>query len=457
MLNLYNSLTKKIEDFKPIEDKKVGFYSCGMTVYDYAHIGHGRKYTIDDILRRTLLYLGYEVKFVQNVTDVGHLTSDADEGGDKLEKGAKKAGKSVWDVAEFFTNHFYDSMQKLNILPPDVVCRATEHIDEQISLVKKLLEKGYAYETEEAIYFEISKFSDYGKMFGQSLEEKLIAVRGEVQQDTSKKNPADFALWFKTVGRFSDHTMRWDSPWGEGFPGWHIECSAMSMKYLGEQFDIHTGGIDHIPIHHPNEIAQSEAATGKSPFVKYWLHTAFLTVDGTKMSKSLNNFYTIDDVEEKGFDPMSLRYFYLLTHYRKTQNFTWEALESAQNALTKLYMYTREWNLNTDASATINEIYKNKFIESLSDDLNTAQALAVVWEMIKDDAVDIRQKLATLLDFDKVLGFNIGNRINTEEKISSKAKELVEEREKLRKEKKYDEADKIRDMLMEMGYEIRDK
>jgi cysteinyl-tRNA synthetase len=281
-----------------------------MTVYDFAHIGHGRKYTMDDILRRALVYAGYNIRHVQNVTDVGHLSSDSDEGEDKLEKGAKKTGKTVWEVAEFFTNDFYHAMDTLNILRPHVIAKATDHIPEQIILVQKLIEKGLAYDTPEAVYFDVSQFPAYGSLSGQKLTDKLVAVRAEVETGSYKRNPHDFSLWFKRVGRFSDHAMHWQSPFGDGFPGWHIECSAMSMKYLGESFDIHTGGIDHIPVHHENEIAQSEGATGK-PFAKYWVHHAFLNVNGEKMSKSLGNYVRIQDVIDRGIDPLALRYFYL--------------------------------------------------------------------------------------------------------------------------------------------------
>lgn len=456
MMKLYNSLSKQTEDFKPLQSNDVGIYSCGMTVYDYAHIGHGRKYVTDDLLRRTLQYDGYKVKFVQNVTDVGHLTSDADEGEDKLEKGASKQGKTVWEVADFFTEHFYSSMEKLNILDPDVVSKATEHIDQQIKLVEKLFENGFAYDTKEAVYFDVTKFEDYGKMFGQNLDDKKVAVRKDVKKDDNKKHPADFALWFKRVGRFKDHVMHWDSPWGSGFPGWHVECSAMSMEYLGEQFDIHTGGEDHKPIHHPNEIAQSEAATGKKPFVNYWVHTAFLTVDGTKMSKSLNNFYTVDDVEEKGYNPLALRYFYLTAHYRKKLNFTWEALESAQNAYSKLLEHVKFLKQNTTRTELSDEKdskrrkFASEFKMAINNDLNMPQALAVVWEVIKSNIPSV-DKLDLLYDFDDVLGLNLRNTEMPREVV-----ELINKRKKLRNEKKFEEADKLRDKILDMGYEVRD-
>ena len=461
---LTNTLTHKKEKFIPINPPKVGMYTCGMTVYDYAHIGHGRKYVTDDILKRVLTVNGYKVEHVQNVTDVGHLVSDADEGEDKLEKGAAKQGKTVWEVAEFFTNNFYESMDKLNIERPNVICKATDHIKEQIELVQKLMDKGFAYDTPEAVYFDISKFPKYGGAFGQKLEDKKVAVRGEVQTGEHKKNPADFALWFKRMGRFQNHTMHWDSPWGDGFPGWHIECSAMSMKYLGEQIDIHTGGEDHISIHHPNEIAQSEASTGKTPFVKYWLHTAFLMVDGRKMSKSLNNFYTVEDVEKKGFDPLALRYLYLGAHYRDPLNFTWDSLEASQTALSKLKSQISQLHqssagesnrtvLSEDKEMKIEE-YRNEFSEAINDDLNTARGLAVLWSMLGSN-IPSGDKYDLAMSFDEILGLKLNETKSIEipENISS----LMEERDRLRSEGKFEEADKIRDRIKDAGFDVSDK
>jgi len=441
---LYNSLTRKKEKFVPINPPNVGMYTCGMTVYDYAHIGHGRKYVTDDILKRVLTANGYKVKHVQNVTDVGHLVSDADEGEDKLEKGAEKQGKTVWEVAEFFTKHFYDSMDKLNIIRPDIICKATDHINEQVEMIRQLIEKGFAYDTPEAVYFDISKFSKYDGLFGQKLSEKRIAVREEVRKGGHKKHPADFALWFKRVGRFADHVMYWDSFWGKGFPGWHLECSAMSIKYLGEQFDIHTGGEDHLSIHHPNEIAQSEAATGKSPFVKYWLHTAFLLVDGRKMSKSLDNFYTVEDIVKKGYDPLALRYLYLTAHYRDPLNFTWESLGAAQTALTKLrtMIFAKKKGQTSDL--------RKKFNEALADDLNTPRTLAVLWE-----AARVNSELA--LEFDQVLGLKLAEVSSIKYQVSGEIKKLLRQRDKLRKEGKFAEADKIRKRLFALGYKPEDK
>lgn len=458
-MKLFNSLSKKIEEFEPLDSPKVGMYTCGITAYDYAHIGHGRKYTMDDILRRSLMAFGYNVTHVQNVTDVGHLVSDSDAGEDKLEKGAKKAGKTVWEVAEFFTNNFYDQMDKLNILRPSVICKATDNIPEQIELIKKIIKNGYGYDTEEAVYFDTAKFKGYGELFGQKLEDKKTAVRDEVQEDKNKKNPSDFALWFKRTGRFENHAMHWESPWGDGFPGWHIECSAMSIKYLGEQFDIHTGGEDHLPIHHPNEIAQSEAATGKHPFVKYWIHYAFLNVDGVKMSKSLGNFYTVDDVIKKGFDPIALRYFYLSGHYKKPINFTWESLTAAQNALEKLRNQVQslksESNRNVLSEEKLSQVdkFRNDFQDAIGNDLNTPEALAVLWSMLKSN-IPSSDKYDLALSFDEVLGLDLGkeNKKETPEEI----KDLLKKREDLRKEGKYDEADKIRDEIVKKGYTVND-
>lgn len=459
---LTNSLTRQKEKFLPTNPPNVGMYTCGMTVYDYAHIGHGRKYVIDDILKRTLTVNGYRVKHVQNVTDVGHLVSDADDGEDKLEKGAAKQGKTVWEVAEYFTKNFYDSMDQLNVIRPEIICKATEHIEEQIELIEKIFENGFAYDTPEAVYFDVTKFENYGEAFGQRLEDKKVAVRDDVQTGEHKKHPADFALWFKRVGRFSNHVMHWNSPWGDGFPGWHIECSAMSMKYLGEQFDIHTGGEDHTSVHHPNEIAQSESATGKSPFVKYWIHTAFLTVDGQKMSKSLGNFYTVTDVIEKGFDPLALRYLYLETHYRDPLNFTWGSLTAAQNALSKLKSLVLSFKSETDRTLLSEEKeaklsdFNNRFLSAINDDLNTPKALAVLWEMLKSN-IPSTDKYDLALSFDEMLGFGLSRLTEVETRIPDDIQALISERQKLRGEGKFEEADKIRDKITAAGFSVNDK
>lgn len=465
MLRLFNTLTKSEEEFKPLNPPHVGMYTCGITAYDFAHIGHGRKYVGDDIVRRTLTYLGYQVIHVQNVTDVGHLSSDADEGEDKLEKGAKKTGKTVWDVAQFFTDDFYQSMDLLNILRPSIICKATDHIPQQIALIQQLFTNGHAYETDEAVYFDVSTFPEYGKLFGQSLEDKKTAVREDVHTGEHKRNPQDFALWFKRVGRFSDHAMHWLSPWGEGFPGWHIECSAMSMKYLGESFDIHTGGEDHIPIHHPNEIAQSEGATGKK-FVRYWIHYAFLMVDGKKMSKSLGNFYRIADVLEKGIDPLTLRYFYLSAHYKKPLNFTWEALAASDNARKELSKYIQSINKHKNSQERVElspeklaktNYLRDSFTQALSNDFNTPQALAVLWETLKSN-IPANDKYDLVQEFDTVLGLKLVESVpgSVTSDIPDDIYEMAQRRNTLRNEKKFTEADTVRKEIEARGFLVED-
>ena len=456
MLKIYNSLSRQIEEIKPIHSGEIGMYACGPTVYDFTHIGHGRKYVNDDILRRVLVVIEeLKVTHVQNVTDVGHLVSDSDTGEDKMEKGAKKAGKTVWEVAEEFTEYFRKTMKDLNVLPPTVECKATDHIQEQINLIKTILEKGHAYETDEAVYFDVSSFPDYGQLFGQTLDEKLVGARDEVETETLKRNPADFALWFKRVGKFADHSMYWPSPWGDGFPGWHIECSAMSMKYLGEQFEIHTGGEDHLSIHHPNEIAQSESATGKKPFVKYWFHSIFLMVDGKKMGKSLGNYLRVEDVVAKGFSALALRYYFLSTHYRKQMNFTWEGLNSAQSALNRLneLVGNLTGEIEPDGWSAEGEGYYKKFVAAVEDDLNTPQALAAIWEMMKSDISDqVKKNLIAI--FNQVLGLELGTIEEVE--IPVEIKELMKEREKAKEVKDYAASDVIREQINAAGYQIKD-
>lgn len=456
-MKLYNSLTKQTEVFEPLHPPKVGLYTCGMTVYDFAHIGHGRKYVGDDILRRTLTRFGFSVSHVQNVTDVGHLASDGDEGEDKMEKGAKKYGKTVWEVAKFYEDHFFTTMDSLNVLRPTVSCRATDHIPEQIALITTLEKKGLAYDTPEAVYFDVTKFAGYAELFGrQKLEDKKAGVRAAVVEGEHKKHAADFALWFKRVGRFTDHAMHWESPWGDGFPGWHIECSAMSMKYLGDEIDIHTGGIDHIPVHHPNEIAQSEGATGKQ-FVKYWVHYNFLRVDGKKMSKSLGNFYTVEDVIGWGIDPLALRYFYLTAQYRSELNFTRESLEAAASALKELKKQVAVIHVSAASRTTLSgekldkvDGFRSRFDEALANDMNTPQALAVVWEMIKSN-ISSQDKYDLLLDFDDVLGLKLSDVVISDADIDVEKGKVIDE---LRAQKKYAEADAHRAEYLSLGYTV---
>lgn len=456
-MRLYNTLTKKKEEFVPLNPPKVSMYTCGPTVYDFTHIGHGRKYVGDDVIKRALTYLGYEVKHVQNITDVGHLVSDADEGEDKLEKKAAKTGETVWEVAEKYTLDFTQAMARLNIILPDIQCKATDHIKDQIEMIKILVDKGYAYDTPEAVYFEVGKFAGYGELFGQKLEEKQTAVREEVREGESKKNPADFALWFKRQGRFANHSMHWDSPWGDGFPGWHIECSAMSTKYLGNRIDIHTGGEDHISVHHPNEIAQSEAATGEKPFVKYWVHHAFLLVDGQKMSKSLGNFYRVADIEDRGFEPLALRYFFLGAHYRRQLNFTFDALDASQRALTKLreLLAAYEKEEGEAVNEAEGERLRAAFREALEDDVNTPEALGIVWEVTKA-AISPLQKYELIKEFDRVLGLEVEVLANKVDVVPDEVSKLVNRREEMRLRKDYEEADRLRDEIETLGFEVRD-
>lgn len=456
-MKLFNSYSREVEEFVSVKKGKVGMYTCGMTVYDYAHIGHGRKYVYDDILRRVLMFNGYEVNMVQNVTDVGHLSSDGDEGEDKLEKGAKKQNKTVWEVARFFEDDFYSQMDSLNIMRPSVVCRATEHVSEQIELVKKLIEKGFAYETPEAVYFEVNKFPRYDGLFGHHITEKMTG-REEVNKGTYKKNEEDFALWFKRVGRFADHAMHWDSPWGDGFPGWHIECSAMAMKYLGESFDIHTGGLEHQMVHHPNEIAQSESATGKV-FAKYWVHYAHLLVDGVKMSKSIGNVLKVEDVVQKGFSPMALRYLYLTAHYRTPLNFTWSSLAAAQSAYDRLKDFVKQAKADSRKALSVEKekklvSYQDKFAEAISNDLGMPAAIAVVWELVKSNLSNA-DKVEQLLAWDEVLGLKL-NEASVEEVVPEQVMKMANIRQQLRNEGKFVDADSVRMEIEKLGYEVLD-
>ncbi len=448
-LKLYNTLSRSIEEFSPLNPPTVTMYACGPTVYDFTHIGHMRKYVGDDILRRTLTLLGYDVKHVMNITDVGHLTNDADDGDDKLEKKAATEGKTVWDIAEYYTNYFHTTMQAVNVLAPTIEPKATSHIAEMIAMVERLIEKGFAYETANAIYFATSKDAAYGKLSGQKLADKEVAVRDDVVIDPDKKHATDFSLWFKRVGRFADHAMYWPSPWGDGFPGWHIECSAMSMKYLGETIDIHTGGIDHIPVHHENEIAQSECATGYD-FVKFWVHHDFLTVDGVKMSKSLQNFYNIDDIVARNMNPLAVRLMFMQTSYRKPLNFTWDSLELANTMLKKLYKFASHQDFVGDVIGR----YQQSFIDALSDDLNTSKTLAVVWEVINDNSIEDKDKWATLLSFDQVLGIDLMHVHKFV--ITPEAQMLVEKRDEARASKDFATSDELRKNLEALGYEVLD-
>ncbi len=447
MLKLYNTLSGKKEVFKPFKNGRVGMYSCGPTVYDYDHIGHAWNYTQADVLRRVLEYNDYKVKLVMNITDVGHLTSDSDTGEDKMEKSANQKKKTVWEIAEYFSKIYLKNREKLNLIKPDVLCKATDHIKEMIGLVKTLVKKGYGYKIDDGIYFNVQKFPKYGKLSGNTIKNLKAGARIEV--NPQKKHPADFALW-KLTPKGVKRQMEWDSPWGRGFPGWHIECSAMSMKYLGPSFDIHTGGEDNIFPHHESEIAQSEAAFGKK-FVKYWFHPRFLKVEGQKMSKSLKNFFTLADLEKKDFSPLALRYLYMTAHYRSPFNFTWKGLAGAQTALNKLYDEVAGFE---SAGGKIDQKYKKKFLTAVNDDLNMPQAISVVWQLLKDKKVKDRNKKKILIDWDKILGLDLAKAKKLI--VPSSVKKLVEKRESLRKQKKWAEADKFRKQIEKQGFRVED-
>lgn len=456
-MKLYNTLSRKLEEFIPINPKEVTFYACGPTVYDYAHIGHIRAYVVNDTIRRTLPYLGYPIKHVMNITDVGHLSDDADSGEDKMEKGSRKYGKTVWELARFYTDFFFDTTDRMNILRPHIVSKATDHIPEMIALVKKLIEHGNAYETKEAVYFDVAQFPPYGKLSNQALDDKLKAVRDDVYADPDKKHPADFALWFKRIGRFKDHTMHWDSPWGDGFPGWHIECSAMSMKYLGATIDIHTGGIDHIPVHHENEIAQSEAANGVT-FVHYWMHYHHLHVDGQKMSKSLGNFYTIKDVDDKGISPMGLRLLFLQSHYRQPMNFTWVSAHAADEAYRRLQSEVQKLPhssvkvLSSDAQR-----FDNEFKGAMSNDLQTPKAVAVLFTVVKS-GLSPQEKFVLFQSFDEVLGLNLFTFSHSDKTdvIPTEVIELASLRREAKTQKDFAKADELRKKIADLGYTVKD-
>lgn len=444
MLKVYNTLTKKEEEFKPIKEGEVSIYSCGPTVYNYAHIGNLRSYVFADILKRALQYEGLRVKHVMNITDVGHLVSDGDDGDDKMTKALKREGlpmtvEAMKEVALKYETAFVEDLKKLNIILPDVLPRATDHIEEDIEIIKKLEEKGFVYKTSDGLYFDTSKDEHYGMLGGLSEEKEA-----RIEANTEKKSPRDFALW-----KFNSE-MGWETPWGKGFPGWHIECSGMSMKYLGEHFDIHTGGIDHIPIHHNNEIAQSENATGKT-FVNFWMHNAFLNIDNQKISKSLGNDIYLRTLEEKGFSPADYRYFLLQTNYRSLANFTWEALEAAQNALKKL----KNIYMSLPDTGAVNHAFTKRFTESLEDNLNTPKALAVLWEVANDKEMLDADKKATLLDMDRVLGLGMQSWVKDE--IPTDVLELARARNTARLAKDWAKSDELRDRITSLGYEILDK
>lgn len=453
-MKIYNTLSKKKETFQPLNKNLVGLYTCGPTVYNYAHIGNLKTYIFEDILKRALLYNGYNIKHVMNITDVGHLTSDEDEGEDKIDVAVKREKKTPAQIAQFYTDAFKEDISRLNILPPDIWCKATEHIADMIELIKKIEKNGYSYIGKNGnVYFDTSKFKNYGKLAKLDLESLKAGARAEI--DEEKKHPRDFVLWFSTKGsKFKGHILKWGSPWGEGWPGWHIECSAMSMKYLGESFDIHCGGVDHIPIHHTNEIAQAESATSKK-WVNYWLHGEFLIMKRGKMAKSAGGFVTLKTLTSENYSPLAFRYMCLNTHYRKKQNFDWKGLKSAQNALSTLKENIRIIEQTDNAGTKKTEGYGKKFLEAVNDDLNMPKALEIVWKLIRDEKrIANKDKMKILKDFDKVLGLDLGK--TDKEEISKEIAGLINKREEYRKTKQWNKADQVRKQLLEKGIILQD-
>ena len=454
-LKLYNTLSRQKDVFKPIDEKKVKIYSCGPTVYYYAHIGNLRTYLFMDNLRRVLKYNGYNLLHAMNITDVGHLESDADEGEDKMAKAARRENKDPYEIAKFYTDRFMQDLEKLNIDKPEIICKATDHIKEMEEYVQKIIENGYAYETKNTIYFDTSKLDKYGVLSNINIDEQKAGAR--VEYDNEKRNVTDFALWIKAP---ENHIMKWDSPWGLSYPGWHLECSAMSRKYLGEVFDIHTGGVDHIPTHHENEIAQSKGACGKIP-AKTWMHVEFLQVDGGKMSKSLGNVYTISQLQEKGIEPLAYKMFCYTAHYRTKLNFTFEGAMASQKALNRLReSYLKHKNGKDEIDNNVIEEYRKKFLEAINDDLNMPLAMGIIWEIARNDKKST--KLAELLlELDKVLALDL---INSEKyleeqkdiEIPEDVKYLLEQRKQARADKNWELSDKIRDELKDKGYIVKD-
>ena len=453
-LYLYNTISRSKEEFIPIKPGAVGLYTCGPTVYNYAHIGNLRTYIFEDILKRVLVYNGYRVKHVMNITDVGHLTGDRDMGEDKMEKGAQREGKTAWDIAEYYTQAFRQDIAHLNILEPDIWVKATDTIDEQIALVKTLEEKGYTYQTSDGIYFDTSKFENYTKLSHQNLEALQEGAR--VEKNPEKRNATDFALWkFSPPG--TQRQMEWDSPWGVGFPGWHLECSVMSMKFLTDQLDIHCGGTDHIDVHHTNEIAQSEAATGKV-FFNFWMHGAFLIISGgKKMAKSEGNFLTLENAFlNQGFSPLAYRFAAFLTHYRKPMEYSDEGIDAARNGLLHLQNQVRQIATAAadESELIVNSEFKNKFLHAINDDLNMPRAMAVVQEMLKSSIAD-SEKYATVLDYDRVLGFDL-DQLDKVQALPQEVQKLVEARKKAREARDFVTSDRLRDEIEALGYMVQD-
>ncbi len=478
-ISFFNTLTRKVVPLRPIKKTAVGLYTCGPTVYNYAHLGNLRTYVFEDLLERTFLYLGYRVNRVMNVTDVGHLTGDGDDGVDKLEREAKSEAKSVKEIARFYTKAFLEDMKKLNVRIPKIIAPASKYVPDQVKIIKILFEKGFAYDTSEAVYFDTSRLKDYGKLSGQKLAEKTVGARAEVVTKTSKRHPTDFVLWFKLMGKFEHHLLRWDSPWGVGFPGWHIECSAISRKFLGQPFDIHTGGVDHIGTHHTNEIAQSEAAFGK-PLANIWLHGEFLLIETAKMAKSESNFITVKDLERQRVPAAAFRYLVLTAHYRSPLHFSWSALDQARQALTALIgralyaefmSHAKDLSRSTKLTASRPPkggdpaivVLREKFRAALANDLNVPQALAVVHELVGNKALATRDPkgvLGALYDFDEVLGLRLKTYVRhyrmSELMKDKRLRTILAEREEFRRLQQFIQSDSLRKKLAGLGYITED-
>ncbi len=457
-IRLFNTLGREIQDFEPLEEGKAKMYTCGPTVYNFAHIGNLRTYVSEDLLRRVFEYAGYEARHVMNITDVGHLTDDADEGEDKMVKSSREKGMSVWDIARYYTEAFFADTDALNIMRPHVAPKATEHIDDMIALIRRIEANGHTYEAGGNVYFSIDTFPEYGKLALLDRQELQSGARIEV--DSNKKNPRDFVLWF-TRGKFENQAMLWDSPWGRGYPGWHIECSAMSMRYLGEQFDIHSGGVDHIPVHHTNEIAQSEGATDKK-WVNYWIHFEFLVMKTGKMAKSKGNFVTLRTLTEEGYEALDYRYFCLGGHYRSQLQFTFEALEAARKARRNLVDRIRELRERAGKLPALDDLggaaagYLQQFREAVAEDLHVPRALSALWTCVKDEDVEPAERIAVIYDMDRVFGLDLYETSAAEQQIDEEERRMIKEREEARARKDFARADELRDALAERGVEIKD-
>ena len=445
-LNLFDTYDRKLREFEPLQSDAVRMYACGPTVYDFAHIGNLRTYLFEDVLRRIFEFNGYVVEHILNITDVGHLTSDADSGEDKMEVGAERTGKTAWEIADLYTQAFKDDLQCLNVREPSVWCKATDHIPEQLAAIRKIEVSGYAYRTSDGIYFDTSKLKDYGYLARLDVEGLRQGARVEIGD---KRSATDFALWkFSKPGQ--QRQMEWDSPWGIGFPGWHIECSAMSVKYLGEFFDVHCGGEDHIPVHHSNEIAQSQACSG-TKLANFWLHGYFLQVDNAKMAKSSGEFLRLATLIDREYDPLAYRYLCLTAHYRSHLSFSWDSLDSATIALNRLRNTSFEWG----SAGVSDDDFLQRFTECVNDDLNTPKALALTWELVKSDLPPASKK-ATLLKFDEIFGLRLSDWCPDSLEIPEQISALVQEREVARSEKRWSDADSLRDQVHGLGFDIED-